>query len=312
MSRSNCSLILVVVVVLGLAAISLPQAHAGWGCGRACYTPCWSSCWYSGPCYTVTYSPSCYSSCWYGGCRLGPYCGPSYWPCGWSYSSSCCVSTCYGCWWDTACCGTVAVHEPASEPSPPSPPSAKPTPAPPEPESAETGVDTSLVSPEPGPPEPPTKGPEASPSDAEPRAPQPAPQPPTPGAVQPPASIPDAGETPAERGGSAAPAQPTPAGPQAGGVTPAQQASGVIAVWVPAQASVVINGLQTTSTGPYRAYVSHGLKRGAVYRYEIRAQVARDGRLVEKTRTVYLTAGARRRVAFHFEARPEGDLAAVW
>ncbi|HUT92601.1 MAG TPA: TIGR03000 domain-containing protein [Thermoguttaceae bacterium] len=109
-----------------------------------------------------------------------------------------------------------------------------------------------------------------------------------------------------------APAEPTPAKPQAGLVPAPEQTRGVVGVWVPAQARVVINGLETTSTGRYREYVSHGLKPGAVYKYEIRAQIARDGRLIEKTQTVYLTGGVRQRVAFHFEAKPEEAIAALW
>ena len=161
--------------------------------------------------------------------------------------------------------------------------------------------------------------PEASPSEAKQGVLRPVPKPPAPGAVQPPTSLPDVRGMPVEPEGPAAPAMPTPAPaepapakPQAGLVPAPEQTRGVVGVWVPAQARVVINGLETTSTGSYREYISHGLKPGAVYQYEIRAQIARDGRLIEKTRTVYLTAGARQRVAFQFEAKPEEAIAARW
>lgn len=158
---------------------------------------------------------------------------------------------------------------------------------------------------------------EASPSEARPGVLRPVPKRPAPAVDQPPMSIPDVRGVPAEPEGPAAaptpaPAVPAPARPQAGLAPAAEPTSGVIGVWVPAKARVVINGLETTSTGPYREYVSHGLKPGAVYPYEIRAQIARDGRLIEKIRTVYLTAGAHQRVAFQFEAKPEQAIAARW
>ena len=39
---------------------------------------------------------------------------------------------------------------------------------------------------------------------------------------------------------------------------------------------------------------------------------SRDGRFIESTRTVYLTAGGRQRVAFDFEAKPEETVAVLW
>lgn len=87
---------------------------------------------------------------------------------------------------------------------------------------------------------------------------------------------------------------------------------GLIAVRVPAQARVFINGLETKSRGPYREYVSFGLKPGLTYKYEIRAEITRQGRLVNSTRTVYLTAGARKLVALPLEAEPEEAVAALW
>jgi uncharacterized protein (TIGR03000 family) len=75
---------------------------------------------------------------------------------------------------------------------------------------------------------------------------------------------------------------------------------------------VFINGLETKSRGRYREYVSYGLKPGFTYKYEIRAEITRQGRLVENTGTVYLTAGARKRVAFRLEAEPDEAIAALW
>jgi uncharacterized protein (TIGR03000 family) len=133
-----------------------------------------------------------------------------------------------------------------------------------------------------------------------------------PGLTEPPSIIPEQGGMPGEAEAPPAPAKPTPAEPQAGVAPAAKQTSGVIGVWVPADARVIINGLETRSTGRHREYVSYGFKPGAVYKYEVRAQIARDGRLIESTRTVYLTAGAHQRVAFHFDAKPEEAIAAAW
>jgi len=75
---------------------------------------------------------------------------------------------------------------------------------------------------------------------------------------------------------------------------------------------VLINGFETKSTGEHREYVSYGLKPGFTYKYEIRARIARDGRLVEDSRTIRLTAGARKAVAFRFAPEPEEVIATLW
>ncbi len=87
----------------------------------------------------------------------------------------------------------------------------------------------------------------------------------------------------------------------------------MITIWVPADAKVFVNGYETRSTGPQRRYVSRGLQPGYTYRFDIRAQVNRDGQPVEEVRTVYLTAGAREGVAFNLAlpGRPEEDLASL-
>ena len=81
----------------------------------------------------------------------------------------------------------------------------------------------------------------------------------------------------------------------------------MLVVYVPYDAKVTINGLKTRSKGSRRQYVSHGLKPGFSYQYEVRAQVIRDDRPVEEVRTVVLTAGDREAVAFGFNlGLPEG------
>jgi len=96
------------------------------------------------------------------------------------------------------------------------------------------------------------------------------------------------------------------------GVAPPRNDGGRIDIFVPAEARVVINGLETKSTGQHREYVSYGLKAGLTYKYEIRAQIVRQGKRIEDTRTVYLRAGALERVAFSFEPKPGEAIASLW
>lgn len=64
-----------------------------------------------------------------------------------------------------------------------------------------------------------------------------------------------------------------------------------LAVHVPADAKVYVNGLLTKSTGNDRRYVSNGLRPGFNYTYELRAQTERDGRVIEESKVVQLQAG---------------------
>jgi len=113
-------------------------------------------------------------------------------------------------------------------------------------------------------------------------------------------------------------APPGPAGPTAAPDVPQPQADygsetgGLIRIDVPADAKVTINGLSTKSTGAQREYASYGLKPGLRYRYEIRAEVVRDGKVIEREQTVFLTAGAQEAVAFRFEPQPDEAIAGLW
>jgi uncharacterized protein (TIGR03000 family) len=82
-------------------------------------------------------------------------------------------------------------------------------------------------------------------------------------------------------------------------------ASGVLTVWVPYDAKVTVNGLETRSTGSRRQFVSYGLQPGLSYKYVVRAQIVRDGQLQEDTRMVTLTAGQVTAVAFGFNTSAE-------
>lgn len=76
--------------------------------------------------------------------------------------------------------------------------------------------------------------------------------------------------------------------------------SGILTVWVPYDAKVSVNGLETKSTGSRRQFVSFGLKPGLSYKYVVKAQVVRNGQTQDDTRTVTLTAGQVTAVAFGF------------
>ena len=85
---------------------------------------------------------------------------------------------------------------------------------------------------------------------------------------------------------------------------------GLLTVWVPYDAKVTVNGLATRSTGSRRQFVSHGLKPGFTYTYDVVAEVVRDGRVVRDSRTITLTAGERTAAAFGFNLAASESLAA--
>jgi uncharacterized protein (TIGR03000 family) len=94
----------------------------------------------------------------------------------------------------------------------------------------------------------------------------------------------------------AAPA-PTPA---PGTSTSNTRADGLLAVSVPQDAKIFVNGQATSSTGDMRQYVSRDLQSGYNYSYEVRAEVVRDGRTVEQVKKVDLRAGETANLAFDF------------
>ena len=135
-------------------------------------------------------------------------------------------------------------------------------------------------------------------------APNPGPAPLTPQSPTPAPALP---ETPSTT-------PPAPAAPAPGSrtdATPDGAGSGQLTIVVPADAKVFINGHQTRSTGERREYVSNGLESGLTYRYEVRAEVVRNGKTVEETREVFLTAGAREGVAFDFAAKKAVSVASL-
>ena len=92
---------------------------------------------------------------------------------------------------------------------------------------------------------------------------------------------------------------------------PTYENSGQLTIWAPAKAKITINGYETTSKGSKRRYVSTGLQPGLTYKYVIRAELPRNGKMAEETKTVYLTAGSTEGVAFGFNRKPISALAAA-
>ncbi|MBN1590476.1 MAG: TIGR03000 domain-containing protein [Pirellulales bacterium] len=91
---------------------------------------------------------------------------------------------------------------------------------------------------------------------------------------------------------------------------PTRQNSGLLTIWVPGHAKVFINGKETTTQGSHRRYVSYGLQPGLTYKYEVRAEIVRNGHVAEETKTIYLTAGASEGLAFGFNREPINQVAA--
>jgi uncharacterized protein (TIGR03000 family) len=83
----------------------------------------------------------------------------------------------------------------------------------------------------------------------------------------------------------------------------------MLTIVVPEGARVTINDRPTNSTGRVRQYVSHGLKPGRTYKYEVKAIVYRDGQPVESVRSVYLSAGATEHLAIDIPQETETQLA---
>jgi uncharacterized protein (TIGR03000 family) len=90
---------------------------------------------------------------------------------------------------------------------------------------------------------------------------------------------------------------------------PSRATSGLLTVYAPADATVTVNGMVTKSTGSKREYVSYNLQAGLTYKYQVTAQIVRDGKVLEDTKEVTLTAGSRDGVAFGFNVKPDEQLA---
>jgi len=78
-------------------------------------------------------------------------------------------------------------------------------------------------------------------------------------------------------------------------------------VSVPESAVVYVNDRKTTSIGEVRQFVSRGLEAGKSYRFEVRAELNDNGRMVSDTKTIVVTAGSQENVRFALKATPKAD-----
>jgi uncharacterized protein (TIGR03000 family) len=108
-----------------------------------------------------------------------------------------------------------------------------------------------------------------------------------------------------------APTPPKPAPPNRSSIERTRSGLGILTVRVPYDAKVTINGAPTKSLGSVRQYSCDGLLPGSTYRFEVKAEVVREGKTVAETQTVSLTSGERGRVAFNFDVRSTEGLAAA-
>jgi uncharacterized protein (TIGR03000 family) len=77
-----------------------------------------------------------------------------------------------------------------------------------------------------------------------------------------------------------------------------------VEVKVPATAQLWFGQTLTRKTGPVREFVTPPLKRGQDFLYDVRARWMQDGREVEQTRRITVSAGARVPVDFTRPAKP--------
>lgn len=83
----------------------------------------------------------------------------------------------------------------------------------------------------------------------------------------------------------------------------------MLSVSVPDNAKVFINGNTTNSVGAERSYVSRGLQLGRRYKYEVRAEITRDGKQVNESKVVYVRAGDRPNLSFDFDSAADESIA---
>jgi uncharacterized protein (TIGR03000 family) len=77
----------------------------------------------------------------------------------------------------------------------------------------------------------------------------------------------------------------------------------IINVHVPAGAKVFENGRATLTSGTDRRYEAVDLKPGTLYRYEFRAELTRDAKLLAQTKVILVRSGQSVDVKFDFPSR---------
>jgi len=96
--------------------------------------------------------------------------------------------------------------------------------------------------------------------------------------------------------------RPIPSAPTS--TTQRDSRKGTLVLSVPENAKVVVNGVETRTTGSLRRYVSHGLKPGQAYRYQVKTLVEKNGEVVEESREAILRAGEVTRLAIAADQAP--------
>jgi len=105
---------------------------------------------------------------------------------------------------------------------------------------------------------------------------------------------------------------PASVSPKPGNTTDDPKDGAAITVWVPEDAKVYLNGYLTKSTGNDRLYTtSYGLKSGFSYKCEVRAEITRDGKTIEETHSVTLSAGSQSTLAFKFDDKAARNVAST-
>ena len=74
----------------------------------------------------------------------------------------------------------------------------------------------------------------------------------------------------------------------------------IFTIWAPNQAKVYVNGTPTKSIGSKRTFASINLKPGLKYQYVIDAVVEKDGKTYSESKTITVSAGDVKTVAFAF------------
>lgn len=82
----------------------------------------------------------------------------------------------------------------------------------------------------------------------------------------------------------------------------------MIAVNLPADAKVTINGRPTTSTGKHRTYVSSNVLVNSSYHYVLRVDFTRDGKPVTEEKSVDLSAGKTASLTFGVPTAQVADI----
>jgi len=94
-----------------------------------------------------------------------------------------------------------------------------------------------------------------------------------------------------------------PLPPEPAAVAEPQTGAMALAVDVPEDARVFVNGFLTNSTGVHRRYVSRDLASGLQYTYRVRVLVHRDGKVLSDTQIVRVAAGDTANLAFDFDTQ---------